>query len=109
MQCLLTSTTSLSTKMFCPRPTLENIWLSLDLSVRTHNDWKTTHECWGWWSRWNMVNCGGSMILGTPNVIMQQAVFSLCGRLVGHFPVWLALCGLRSTQEESKLGYKGLG
>ena len=24
------------------------------------NDWKMTHECWGWQSRWNTVNCGGS-------------------------------------------------
>ena len=34
---------------------------------------------------------GGSMVPNTLNVVMRRAVFSLCGRLVGHFPVcgWL--------------------
>ena len=57
---LLLSTTSMSTKMLWPRPALENTLLDLDLIVRTQNDWKMAHECWGWRSRWNTVNCGGS-------------------------------------------------
>ena len=39
----------------------------------------------------------GSMVPDTPDIVMQWAVFSLCRRLVGHFPV----CGW--------LGHKGLG
>ena len=29
-------------------------------SVRTQNDWKMVHECWGWQLRWNTVNWGGT-------------------------------------------------
>ena len=32
-----------------------------------------------WWKR-------GSMVPDTPDIVTRQAVFSLCGRLVGHFP-----------------------
>ena len=43
-----------------------------------------------WWKR-------GSMVPDAPNIVTRWAVFSLCGRLVGHFPVcgWLRVaCGV---------------
>ena len=32
------------------------------------------------------------MVPDAPNIVTRQAVFSLCGRLVGHFPVCGWLC-----------------
>ena len=31
----------------------------------------------------------GSMVPDAPDIVTRRAVFSLCGRLVEHFPVWL--------------------
>ena len=98
--CLPTLTTSMSTKMLlCPRPVLENTWLSLDLSVRTQYDWKAAHECWGWRSQWNMENCSESKeawFWTLPMSSRDKQCFLCAGGLSGTFQcVWLLVaCGV---------------
>ena len=70
------------------------------LSVRTQDNWKMAHECWGWRSRWNSVNCGGSMVTDTLNIVTR----SLCRKLVRHFPGcgWLrVLCRVPKRKASS--------
>ena len=46
----------------------------------------------------------GSMAPDAPDIVMQWAVFSLCGRLVRHFPVcgWLCVaCGVLKRRANS--------
>ena len=45
-----------------------------------------------------------SMVLDAPDIVTRWAVFSLCGRLVGHFPVcgWLCVaCGVLKRRASS--------
>ena len=46
----------------------------------------------------------GSMVVDAPDIVTRRAVFSLCGRLVRHFPVcgWLRVaCGVLKRMASS--------
>ena len=69
------------------------------------SDFTATFKHWSWawtvawkWSEGHAPEAlDNSMVLDAPDIVMRRAVFSLCGRLVGHFPVcgWLCVaCGV---------------